>query len=117
MKKLFFALMVAAPMLAVAQVLEVQSLQKINTPANSETKIAGISPAGDYILLTTVSNEGLTRYDLASGKAIVLSKAQGAGYNVKISHDGKEIAYRETTVIVCAATTSSVRTSLPANAN
>ena len=98
MKKLFLALMVAAPMLAVAQVLEVQSLQKINTPANSETKIAGISPAGDYILLTTMSNEGLTRYDLASGKAIVLSKAQGAGYNVKISHDGKEIAYRETTI-------------------
>lgn len=85
-------------MIAAAQILEVQSLQKINTPANSETKIAGVSPAGDYILLTTVSNNGLIRYDLATGKSTELSSAQGAGYNVKISNDGKEIAFRETTI-------------------
>ena len=98
MKKLFLALAVVAPMMAAAQVLEVQSLQKISTPANNETKIAGISPAGDYLLLTTVSNVGLVRYDLATGETKELSKAQGAGYNVKISNDGKEIAYRETTI-------------------
>ena len=98
MKKLFLALAVAAPMIAAAQVLEVQSLQKINTPENVETKIAGISPAGDYLLLTTVANDGLIRYDLATGKTTELSKAPGAGYNVKISKDGSEIAYRETTI-------------------
>ena len=85
-------------MIAAAQILEVESLQKINTPENSDTKIAGISPAGDYLLLTTTANEGLIRYDLATSKTTVLSKAQGAGYNVKISSDGKEIAYRETTI-------------------
>ena len=98
MKKLFLALAVVAPMLAAAQVLEVQSLQKINTPQNVDTKIAGVSPAGDYILLTTVANEGLIRYDLASGETKELSNAPGAGYNVKVSRDGKEIAYRETTI-------------------
>lgn len=98
MKKLFLALAVVAPMIAAAQILEVESLQKINTPENSDTKIAGISPAGDYLLLTTTANEGLIRYDLATSKTTVLSKAQGAGYNVKISSDGKEIAYRETTI-------------------
>lgn len=85
-------------MIAAAQVLDVQSLQKINTPENVETKIAGISPAGDYLLLTTVANDGLIRYDLATGKTTELSKAPGAGYNVKISKDGSEIAYRETTI-------------------
>lgn len=85
-------------MIAAAQVLEVQSLQKINTPANADTKIAGVSPAGDYILLTTVANEGLIRYDLETGKTTELSNAQGAGYNVKISQDGREIAFRETTI-------------------
>lgn len=85
-------------MFVAAQVLEVQSLQQINTPANMDTKIAGISPAGDYLLLTTVANEGLIRYDLATGKTTELSKAQGAGYNVRISQDGKEIAFRETTM-------------------
>ena len=79
MKKLFLALAVAAPMIAAAQVLDVQSLQKINTPENIETKIAGISPAGDYLLLTTVANDGLIRYDLATGKTTELSKAPGAG--------------------------------------
>lgn len=85
-------------MIAAAQVLEVQSLQKINTPANADTTIAGVSPAGDYILLTTVANEGLIRYDLETGKTTELSNAQGAGYNVKISQDGREIAFRETTI-------------------
>ena len=94
MKKLFLALAVVAPMLAAAQVLEVQSLQKINTPQNVDTKIAGVSPAGDYILLTTVANEGLIRYDLATGETKELSNAPGAGYNVKVSRDGKEIVHQ-----------------------
>ncbi len=98
MKKLFLLIAAVAPMFVAAQVLEVQSLQQINTPANMDTKIAGISPAGDYLLLTTVANEGLIRYDLATGKTTELSKAQGAGYNVRISQDGKEIAFRETTM-------------------
>lgn len=98
MKKLFLALLAVAPMFAAAQVLEIQSMEKINTPAKMESKVAGISPAGDYLLLTTVSNEGLVRYDMKTGKTTELSKAQGAGYNVRISHDGKEIAYRETTL-------------------
>ena len=97
MKKLFLFVAVALPMLAIAQVLEVQSVELINTPQNTETKIAGVSPAGDYLLLTTVANQGLMRYDLANGQITQISDAAGAGYNVKISRDGKEIAYRETT--------------------
>ena len=98
MKKLFLLIMAVVPMMAAAQVLEVQSVTKMNTPANVDSKIAGVSPAGDYLLLTSVANEGLVRYDLATGKTTELSKAQGAGYNVRISQDGKEIAFRETTV-------------------
>ena len=97
MKKLFLLAAVALPMLAAAQVLEVQSVEQINTPQNTETKIAGVSPAGDYLLLTTVANQGLMRYELATGEVKEISTAAGAGYNVKISHDGKEIAFRETT--------------------
>lgn len=97
MKKLILLVAVALPMLAAAQVLEVQSVEQINTPQNTETKIAGVSPAGDYLLLTTVSHQGLMRYELATGKITEISNASGAGYNVKISRDGKEIAFRETT--------------------
>ena len=98
MKKLFLLIMAVVPMMAAAQVLEVQSVTKMNTPANVDSKIAGVSPAGDYLLLTSVANEGLIRYDLATGKTTELSKAQGAGYNVRISQDGKEVAFRETTM-------------------
>lgn len=89
------ALFVAA--LANAQVLNVASVQKLNTPQNVDTKVAGISPAGDFILLTSGSNKGLVRYDIATGETLTLSQQEGAGYNVKVSANGKEVMYRETT--------------------
>lgn len=97
MKKTFFlvALMLAA--VINAQVLNVTSVQKLNTPENNDTKVAGISPEGDYILLTSGANKGLVRFDLATGNTMTISEKEGAGYEVKISQDGNEVIYRETT--------------------
>lgn len=81
-----------------AQVLEVVSMQKLPIPAKAEMKVAGVSPDGDYILLTSGSNKGLQRYDIASNTMTTLSEAEGAGYNVQVSKDGKEVVYRETYV-------------------
>ena len=81
---------------ASAQVLEVTSMHKLPIPVKAEMKVAGVSPDGDYILLTTGTNKGLQRYDLASQTMTVLSTAEGAGYNVQVSNDGKEVVYRET---------------------
>ena len=78
-----------------AQVLEVVSMQKLPIPAKAEMKVAGVSPDGSYVLLTSGSNQGLQRYDLASQQLTVLSTADGAGYNVQVSRDGKEVVYRE----------------------
>ena len=83
---------------ASAQVLEVVSMQKLPIPAKAEMKVAGVSPDGDYILLTSGSNKGLQRYDVASNTMTTLSEAEGAGYNVQVSKDGKEVVYRETYV-------------------
>ncbi|MCQ2333008.1 MAG: hypothetical protein MJZ88_00140 [Paludibacteraceae bacterium] len=97
MKKTF---LLAALMLATvinAQVLNVASIQKLNTPQNSDTKVAGISPTGDYILLTSGANKGLTRFDLATGNTMTITEQEGAGYEVKISDNGNEVIYRETT--------------------
>ncbi len=66
--------------------------------AQADMKVAGVSPAGDYILLTTGSNQGLQRYDLESQTLTTLSEAAGAGYNVQVSNDGKEVVYRETSL-------------------
>ncbi len=96
MKKTLLVLALAIPMMAAAQILEVASVEQVKTPV-LDAKVAGISPDGSYILLTTGHNEGLTKYDLATGQVSVITTAEGAGYNAKISADGKDVVYRETT--------------------
>ena len=99
MKKTMLCVAVCLISLAAsAQVLEVVSMQKLPIPAKAEMKVAGVSPDGDYILLTSGSNKGLQRYDIASNTMTTLSEAEGAGYNVQVSKDGKEVVYRETSI-------------------
>ena len=96
MKKTFL-LIAACTMciLAQAQVLKIVSMQQISTPSNMEGKVVGISPKGDYLLLTDLSNTGLVRYELASKTATTITDAEGAGWDVKISQDGNKITYRQ----------------------
>ena len=95
-KTMLFVAACLMSLAASAQVLEVTSMHKLPIPAKAEMKVAGVSPDGDYILLTSGSNKGLQRYDLASQTMTVLSTAEGAGFNVQISKDGQELVYRET---------------------
>ena len=76
-----------------AQVLNVTSIDKVNLP--EKATVAAISPQGDYLLLTSATNQGLTKLDLATGQTQVLSTAPSAGHNVQISPDGKTVLYRE----------------------
>ena len=85
-------------MLANAQLLEIQSVKKLPVSTGEEMKVAGISPAGDYVLLTNDIDKGLIRYDLATGAQTQLTDALGAGWAVKISKDGQDIVYREMTI-------------------
>ena len=93
MKKIFLLLAMAVPMMAFAQLIEVTSTERV--AASTDAKVAAFSPNGDYLLLTNTSNQGLQRLDLATKQATVLTKADGAGYNVQVSRDGKQIVYRE----------------------
>ena len=95
-KTMLFVAACLLSLAASAQVLEVVSMQKLPIPAQAEMKVAGVSPTGDYILLTTGSNQGLQRYDLESQALTTITDAAGAGYNVQVSNDGQEIVYRET---------------------
>ena len=95
-KTMLFVAVCLMSLAASAQVLDVLSLHKLPIPAKAEMKVAGVSPAGDYVLLTTDINKGLQRYDLASQTMTVLSTEEGAGYNVQVSKDGQEVVFRET---------------------
>lgn len=81
--------------IAQAQVLEIVSMRKVATPELKEGKVVGISPKGDYLLLTNMDNVGLVRYDLNTQAATVITEAEGAGWGVKISQDGNKITYRQ----------------------
>ena len=96
MKKIFLSLALAISMMASAQVFEVGQLTKLNTPTDTDVKVAGVSADGSYVLITNGSNHGLRRYDVATGQTTTITTAPGAGYNVQISNDGQEIVYRET---------------------
>ena len=96
MKKIFLSLALAISMMASAQVFEVGQLTKLNTPTDTDVKVAGVSADGSYVLITSGSNQGLRRYDVATGQTTTISTAAGAGYNVQISKDGQELVYRET---------------------
>ena len=96
MKKIFFSLALAVSMMASAQVFEVGQLTKLNTPTDTDVKVAGVSADGSYVLITNGSNHGLRRYDVATGKTTTITNAPGAGYNVQISKAGQELVHRET---------------------
>ena len=96
MKKIFLSLALAISMMASAQVFEVGQLTKLNTPTDTDVKVAGVSADGSYVLITNGSNHGLRRYDVATGKTTTITNAPGAGYNVQISKDDQELVYRET---------------------
>ena len=97
-KTMLFVAACLLSLAASAQVLEVVSMQKLPIPAQAEMKVAGISPDGSYLLLTSGSNQGLQRYDLASQSLTTITDAAGAGYNVQVSNNGQEVVYRETTI-------------------
>ena len=96
MKKIFLSLALAVSVMASAQVFEVGQLTKLNTPTDTDVKVAGVSADGSYVLITSGSNQGLRRYDVATGETTTITTAAGAGYNVQISQDGQEVVYRET---------------------
>lgn len=68
-EKVFLALALCASFSGFAQVLKVTSVEKVNTPANPMATVAAISPKGDYLLLSTSGNQGLTKFDLNTNQA------------------------------------------------
>ncbi len=95
MKKVLLALALCVSFSGMAQLVNVTSIDKVDIPESAANKVAAISPQGDYILVTTDYNYGLTKYDLSTGATQVISQSQGAGFNAQISADGQSVVYRE----------------------
>lgn len=100
MRKILLLVVAFTAIMASAQVLNVASIEKLDIPVNSDLKIAAISPNGAYVLTTSQSNTGLQKFDLVTKEVTKISDAEGAGYNVEISVDSKEVIYQELTYSV-----------------
>lgn len=97
MRNVLLALTVGIAFSGMAQILNVSSIEKVNVPENRDNVVAAISPAGDYLLLTSSSNKGLTKFDLNTQQSTAVTDVPGAGLDVMISDDGQSIVYRENT--------------------
>lgn len=95
MRNVLLALAVGVTFSGMAQIVSVASIEKVNVPESRDNVVAGISPRGDYLLLTTSTNKGLTKFDLATEQTTVITDAPGAGFDAMISADGQNIVYRE----------------------
>lgn len=98
MKKTFL-LMTACiiSMLACAQIFEVKSIEQLKGASYEDARVAGVSPDGKSVLMTTGSFQGLKRYDIVSGKTEILSDAASAGFDIQISRDGQKVVFEERT--------------------
>lgn len=99
MRKILLLIGLFLSITASAQVLKVQSIDKVTTPSSEMAKqVAAISPSGNYVLLCSQSQEGLIKLDLTTGESKVLTTARGAGFATRVSDDGNTVLYQEVTI-------------------
>ena len=95
MKQLFLSVALAISATAFAQVLEVESVTPLKLQGVGRSVVTGVSPKGDFLLLSDAQLNGLAKYDLSTNRIEVISQARSAGLNVDVSADGSCVAYRE----------------------
>ena len=98
MKKFIFsAVMLMAGLGMSAQLVEVNSVQRVNLPEGMLINIPTISPDGSFVVVSDVASNALTKIDLASGAAAQVTN-NGSGMGVKISADGSQVVFRQSTI-------------------
>ena len=94
MKKFFIsAMMLCAGVLSYAQLVEIQSIDKIDLPEGVLADKATISPDGSFVVFSQNTAAGLHKMDLAS-KEINMISANGNSFDLKIADDGT-VVFRE----------------------
>lgn len=95
MKKILFsALLLCSGVLGYAQLLNVQSIEKVALPEGVTVGKATISPNGDFVVIDQNEKAGIHCLNLAS-KAVTTISETGIMHDLKISADGSLVVYRE----------------------
>ena len=94
MKKIFVsAMLLCSSVLGFAQLVEIQSVDKIDLPEGVSVNQATISPDGSFVVFSQNTKGGLHKMDLAS-KEINMISANGNSFDLKIAADGT-VVFRE----------------------
>ena len=94
MKKIFIsAMLLCSSILGFAQLVEIQSVDKIDLPEGVSVNQATISPDGSFVVFSQNAKGGLHKMDLAS-KEINMISANGNSFDLKIASDGT-VVFRE----------------------
>lgn len=95
MKKILLsALLLCSGVMGYAQLLNVQSIEKVALPKNVTVGKATISPNGDFVVIDQNEKAGIHRLDLNTKNVTTISES-GIMHDLKISRDGQTIVYRE----------------------
>ena len=99
MKKLIIISFMFSMLAAQGQVLNVTSIERLNVNKHEGQigQAVAISPQGDYLLLSTDTKQGLVKWDFATSTMTKVTDDDGAGSDVSISNDGRQIVYGEVT--------------------
>ena len=94
MKKFFIsAMMLCAGVFSYAQLVEIQSVEKIALPEGVSVDKATLSPDGSFVVFSQNTAAGLHKMDLASKEIAMISK-DGNSFDLKIAEDGT-VVFRE----------------------
>ena len=77
-----------------AQLVNVESIKKVDVPKGTLVNTATISPDGTYVVISDVAHAGLATFDFATKKTAVIS-TKASGFGVRITPDSREVIYRE----------------------
>jgi Tol biopolymer transport system component len=96
MKKQLLLVLVLASQIAFSQGVKVLSNEEIPFSSSEGYFNPVLSPAGDYMIITSANLQGLLKYDFSTKAFTTISSEAGAGFNAQISSDGSVVVFRTT---------------------
>lgn len=96
MKKLWISALAISTFLSVgARTLTVESIERVNLPAETPVTEAVISPDGTFCIVSEAFSPGLSRVDLKGGVHKITDN--GSLLGLQITSDGENVVYRQRT--------------------
>lgn len=95
MKKLFLSALVLMASLGMsAQLVEINSMQKVQLPEGVHVNVPTLSPDGSFVVASDLAHDGLMKIALDGSETKVLT-ASASGHGVSISADGTQVVFRQ----------------------